>query len=366
MLLDEPHWSRQAFIHSGSTLLNCVLSGHPRCGWPLGCVSNVIGDESTGKTLLGIEGATLFLLNPPLGSTDPRVVYIDSEYVFNEWYARSLGMPFERVDFCHAEYVEEVFDIVHLQVSTDPARGTLVIVDSWDALSAKFAENAEPAIGKGYASTTSKARAGSEAFRRMIKAVETSRIHLMIISQTRQRINGYGSPKVRSGGDALNFYSSQIIWLSQVRKLLTSKKWVYGITVRARCSKNKIARPFRECEFSILFDFGIDDVASTLRFLAGENVPALYRILPTRNGYYDWGGHRLRLEQWVERIESDPQLYRLLLEQTSLAWQAFEHDCTIERTPKSTLIQSAGGAVDPVLVAQRRPFTVPELAKRSN
>jgi recombination protein RecA len=98
----------------------------------------------------------------------------------------------------------------------------------------------------------------------------------MIISQIRDNIGtSFGETKSRTGGRAMDFYASQILWLAQLKRLdrtIRKQKRVYGIQVKAQCKKNKIGLPFREAEFPILFGYGMDEAEALLTWLESIDV----------------------------------------------------------------------------------------------
>jgi recombination protein RecA len=144
----------------------------------------------------------------------------------------------------------------------------LYIVDSLDALSDRAEKDRE--IDKGTFGAN-KPKIIGQLFRRCVKDMERSRIHLMIISQIRDNIGvSFGETKSRTGGRAMDFYASQILWLAQLKRLdrtIRKQKRVYGIQVKAQCKKNKIGLPFREAEFPILFGYGMDEAEALLTWL---------------------------------------------------------------------------------------------------
>src|SRR5216684_6169902 len=117
------------FIHTGCTLLNCVIGG----GWPLGRISNIKGDTSTGKSLLAIEACVNFARQYPQG----KIFYREIESAFDTSYAAFLGMPLDRVDFGDGFFtVEDVYeDISKILKDEAKAESGLYIIDSLDALS---------------------------------------------------------------------------------------------------------------------------------------------------------------------------------------------------------------------------------------
>jgi len=273
---DEPighYFARRSnsieFIPSGAAVLDCTLGG----GWPLSRIANIIGDESTGKTLMAIEACANFAQMFPKGN----IYYREAESAFDESYAEALGMPVERVKFIEPDdfvtvenFYEDLCKSVAETAKNDKAG--LYIVDSLDALS----DNAEQKASFDAASyNVSKAKQIGKLLRMCKAEVAKARICLIIISQTRDRITeGFGArfakKKTRSGGRALDFYASQCLWLSHLDKVRETRVKVrrsVGIRIRAMCEKNKIALPYRQCEFTIRFGHGIDSLASSLDWL---------------------------------------------------------------------------------------------------
>lgn len=255
-------------VSSGCTVLDCVLGG----GWPLGRIANIVGDKSSGKTLLAIEACANFAHAWPKG----HIWYREAEAAFDVPYAQSLGLPSSRVDFgpdgvdTSWETVEDIYEdleacVTRAEKSKQPG---LYIVDSLDALSSR-AELAR-AIDKG-SYGTDKAAAMSALFRRLKKRLKRARILVIIVSQIRDRIGIlFGEKHTRSGGRALDFYASQILWLHHKAAIKSASEGIErttGVRIRAKCKKNKIGTPFHECEFVIWFGYGTDDVEAAVGFL---------------------------------------------------------------------------------------------------
>lgn len=254
----QPEPPALQFCGSGCTLFDLALGG----GWAEGRISNIIGDRSTGKTLLAMEAATNFAMRHAKGSIN----YRESEHAFDEPYARSLGMPLDRVDLKHLDTVEDFYDDLSKVIDKAP-KPAFYVVDSLDALGdVKERERGFRAATYG----TDKAAALSELFRRRVGDMAEAGVTLMIISQIRSNISGYGKDWVRAGGRALDFYSSQNVFLKQtgrVERQVLGTKRVTGITVRARLEKNKVGLPFREADFEIVFGYGIDDNKAIVAYL---------------------------------------------------------------------------------------------------
>ena len=255
------------FISSGCELLDCALGG----GYAQGRVINIVGDKSTGKTLLAIEICANFAIAFPKGI----IRYKEAEAAFDKNYAKVLGAPLSNMEF------EEEFDTVEefeKDVTDFCARVTkkrvpgLYIVDSLDALSDKAELKRD--IEKGTYGA-SKAKLMSEFFRRNKRKLQKAKVTLLIISQVRDKINVlFGRKWSRSGGKAMDFYASQVLYLAEVKKLYRTVRKVkraYGVVIRAKVTKNKVGIPFREVDFSLIFGYGIDDVLASLDWLKSVN-----------------------------------------------------------------------------------------------
>lgn len=253
--------SNLQFIKSGCTLLDLALGG----GWARRRIANVVGDSAAGKTLLMIEMAANFAIQEPKA----KIRYRECEEAFDYDYAQALGFPLDRVDFGDGsiDTIEDVFEDL-LKVIEGARSPEAYIVDSLDSLSDR--EELARDIGKGTFGAA-KAKKLSELFRRLVRALASKDVTVFFVSQVRDNIGVMiGKKHIRSGGKALQFYSSQILWLSQIGKITREVKGIKrttGVNVLAKVDKNKIGLPYREAIFPIKFAYGIDDYKACLEFL---------------------------------------------------------------------------------------------------
>ena len=225
----------------------------------------MVGEESTGKTLICIEASRNFKKKYPKGV----VFYREAEAAFDEDYAEAIGMPVDDIEFLDpgVEFntVEAFYNDIDECIKRCEKEKTpgLYILDSLDALSDE--EELGRDFNKG-SFGTQKAKNMSKAFRMMTRRAANANMAIIIISQTRDKISTMGIPgKTKSGGKGLNFYASVILWLSHIETMRRTRagiKRAYAIRVKVRCSKNKISLAHREAEFVITFGQGIDDVQS--------------------------------------------------------------------------------------------------------
>jgi recombination protein RecA len=271
----------EEFFSSGSTLLDLVNGGR---GWRENRVNNVVGDKQTGKTLLAIEACANYRRKYP---TAP-IRYVEAESGFDVGYARSIGLPTRGVTLPNEEdltisTVEGMFQ--DLEKVIDRGERSLYVLDSLDALSdeaellhtrkllAKREKESEDEDNKPAKGTygVAKAKQLSSLFRQLNSRLAGCKTTVLIISQTRDAIGvTFGRKQTRSGGKALDFYASQIVWLAHIGRLSKTVKGVkrpYGVTIRAQAEKSRSGAPFRTCDFPIYFSYGIEDVVSMVEWL---------------------------------------------------------------------------------------------------
>lgn len=271
------------FIPTGCTLLDLAMGGG---GWCRGRVANIVGDKSTGKTLLMIEACANFMRTCVRG----MIHYWEAEAAFDKGYAAALGMPIKAIDFWDGpkepqlDTVEDFFERLEKVIAIAKAKRVpqLVILDSLDALSDR-AEMARE-IDKG-SFGASKAKQLSEMFRRVVRELERYDITLLIVSQVRDAIGvTFGDKHKRSGGKALDFYATHVIYLAhiaRITKTIQNQKRAIGVEVKAQVKKNKVGLAFREAQFDIRFGYGTDDAQACVNWL--KSVDRLPKTIPPRS-----------------------------------------------------------------------------------
>lgn len=249
------------FFSTGCMLLDCALG----FGWPVGKIINIVGDKSTGKTQLAVEAFANFCRHFPEGYMD----YMEAEAAFDIPYAQKVGLPVDRL-MIHDDIdtVEQFFKALEKICDRKESSPTLVVLDSLDSLS--DAEELNTDVGKS-SSMAKKARLMSQLFRRLVRKCKASRTTVIIISQVRDKINVmFGRKHTRSGGKALDFYAALVLYLAEVGKIYKTKTGIkrpIGVKIKAKVDKNKVAEPFRECQFPIIFNYGIDDIQAAIDWL---------------------------------------------------------------------------------------------------
>lgn len=302
------------FVSTGCALFDAVLGG----GYVLGRIANIVGDKSTGKTLLAIEACANFAN----AYADGYIRYAEAEAAFDERYAEALGMPVARVDFADNIFtIEDLFEDLERTIEQQAKRPCIYIVDSLDALSDRAEQ--KRAIDDGSYGMTKQKKLG-ELFRRLVQKLEASRILLIVISQIRDKIGvTFGETKTRSGGKSLDFYASHVVWLSEVEKMkrtIEKVERITGVRVRARCKKNKIGLPFRECEFPVLFGYGVDDLTAAAEWIIDVGKEDMLTAIGLSKAGYKIRINNIRGKGGTDVAELRQQLKEVVVRE----WRAIE------------------------------------------
>jgi len=283
------------FLSTGSTMLNLAASQKARDGgWARGRIHNIVGDGSSGKSLIALEECADAFYN--MKGTEcynfPKVenvsiVYNNVEGVMDFPVSDMYGSEFNKgVEWIRTGTVQDFGrDFFKRVKKLKTGDFLLYIVDSWDALDSEdeyesFLKSIEDDKPQEGSYDLGKQRYGSKRFfKTLCSEIEGDNgqvkrdCTLGIISQVRKKIGvTFGKKEYRTGGDALNFYTHQVCWLAEAGKISRTRlkvPVVTGINVKARFERNKTAKPFRAADFPIMFDYGIDDIMSMICFLHG-------------------------------------------------------------------------------------------------
>lgn len=276
----EEYKEAKDFAPTGCLLLDLAVGGGIGLGFPYGWMVNIVGDKSSGKTLLAWE---LLAANYYKYSNQLKFNYDGSEFG-NSFDTEALyGVDF----LSHKNHFGKTSDLVEefngntslflKEIRSVNQRG-IYIEDSLDGLSDADKEELEKKFEKmaetGKEQNTGSMNVGTAShlskqfFRTKAGKLAKKKALLLIISQVRENLNAglFGKKFYRAGGKAMDFFAHTCLWLYTVQKIKRNGKTI-GVVIKAVAEKNKTARPFRECVFTMYFDYGIDNIGSCLDYL---------------------------------------------------------------------------------------------------
>ena len=278
-------------IPTGSLALDIALGIG---GIPKGRIIEIYGPESSGKTTLALH---MLAEAQKIGGTG---AFVDAEHALDAGYAKNLGVDVENLIISQPDTGEQALEITEALVRSNAV--DLIIIDSVAALVPK----AEIDGDMGAAQIGLQARLMSQALRKLTGAINKSKCTVVFINQLREKVGiMFGNPETTTGGRALKFYSSVRL---DIRKSENIKKGdeIIGNRVRVKVVKNKIAPPFRQAEFDIMYGKGISSVGNIL------DVAAEADIVKKAGAWYSYGEERLGQgrENSKDFLEENPDILK--------------------------------------------------------
>jgi recombination protein RecA len=275
-------------------------------GLPRGRVVEIYGPESSGKTTVALHAIA------EAQKTGGIAAFIDAEHALDPTYAAALGVDVEALLVSQPDTGEQALEITDMLVRSGAV--DIVVIDSVAALTPRAELEGE--MGDSHVGL--QARLMSQALRKLAGTLNRSRTCCVFINQLREKVGVlFGSPEVTPGGRALKFYSSVRLDVRRIESLKDGTTFV-GNRVRVKVAKNKVAPPFQQCEFDIIFGQGISREGSLL------DIGVQHGIIKKAGAWYTYEGEQLgqgreNARQFLaEHDDIAAELYKKVTEQLGL------------------------------------------------
>ncbi len=277
-------------------------------GLPRGRIIEIYGPEASGKTTLALHAIAECQREGGIAA------FVDAEHALDPKYAAALGVKTEELLISQPDFGEQALEIIDTLVRSGAV--DVIVVDSVAALTPRVEIEGE--MGDSHVGVH--ARLMSQALRKLTSNVSRSNCIVIFVNQTRMKIGvpAYMNPETTTGGTALKFYSSVRIDVRRIGSI-KDREEIKGNRVRAKVVKNKVAPPFREAEFDILFGRGISQTGEVIDI--GTNL----KIIDKSGTWFSYQGERLGQgrENVREYLEQHPDLLakirRQILKEYNLA-----------------------------------------------
>jgi len=268
---DSPR-ERIAVIPTGAINLDAAIGVG---GIPRGRISEIYGPESSGKTTLCLH------LVANVQKAGGVAAYVDAEHALDVEYARKLGVDVENLLVSQPDTGEQALEIVEILVRSGAV--DIIVIDSVAALVPKAEIEGE--MGDSHMGL--QARLMSQALRKLAGAINRSKCAVVFINQLREKIGVmFGNPETTTGGKALKFYASVRLDIRRIGPV-KEREVIIGNRVRVKVVKNKVAPPFRQAEFDVMFDEGISHTSLVVDIASEAN------IIQKSGAWYSYGDQRI-------------------------------------------------------------------------
>jgi recombination protein RecA len=294
---DRPVGKMEA-ISTGALSLDIALGIG---GVPKGRIIEIYGLESSGKTTLALH---IVAEAQKLGGS---AAFIDAEHALDPTYAKTIGVDVENMYISQPDYGEQALEITETLVRS--AAFDVIVIDSVAALTPKSELEGE----MGDAQMGVQARLMSQALRKLTAISSKSNTTIIFLNQVRMKIGVmFGNPETTTGGNALKFYSSVRMEIRKGERLTDKEGKVSGNVAKVKVVKNKVAPPFQETEFDIIYPLGIDKYSSLISAAVDAG------IIQKSAGWYKYNETQLGngKEAAKETLRSDNKLTKEIVDKT--------------------------------------------------
>lgn len=261
-------------------------------GVPKGRIVEIYGPESSGKTTLALHCVA------EAQKAGGEAAFIDAEHALDPEYAENLGVDVESLLVSQPDDGEQALEITEQLVRSGAI--DIIVVDSVAALVPK--SEIEGDMGDSHVGLH--ARLMSQALRKLTGAINKSNCVIIFINQLREKVGViYGNPEVTTGGRALKFYASMRIDVRKIEQLKATGNEFIGSRTRAKIVKNKVAPPFKQAEFDIMYGTGIDKIGEI------ADLAVQLDIVKKSGSWFSYGEERFQgRDKLKSMIKDDPQL----------------------------------------------------------
>jgi recombination protein RecA len=299
MRLGENHTVDVETIPTGSLGLDLALGG----GIPKGRIIEIYGPESSGKTTVCLHAVA------EVQKSGGTAAYVDAEHALDPAYAKKIGVDTNNLLLSQPDSGEQALEVVEALVRSNAV--DIIVVDSVAAL----VPQAEIEGDMGDAHMGLQARLMSQALRKLTGVINRTKCTVVFVNQLRMKIGVmFGNPETTTGGQALKFYSSVRMDIRRVSQIKQGDS-VIGNHVRVKVVKNKVAAPFREAEFDIMYNQGISREGDVI------DLASMHEVVQKSGAWYEYKGEKIAQgrEAAKKYLHDNPKVYEEVAEATKEA-----------------------------------------------
>jgi len=317
---------------TGCTLIDLTVGGGLRLGFNAGHIVNICGGESTAKSFLAAE--IIANAKDKYGKKF-KWVYDDAESGFTFNTKLLYGFDIIPEDGIKSNTVEDAYSNLRTFLeSLKKNEFGIYVIDSLDGLTSDqmieisnerfsaFKKGKE--FNKGSYKMEAAKFLSQEFFRGLANIMQDKNVMLLVISQVRYNIDSFSRKKyTRSGGKALDHYCHDILWLKKISEMKT-KDLPFGLYINAKTSKSKTPRPYRSCNFNIIFDYGVDNIGSCLDYLFDLRGKPGKLLTSAKSINFDNESILMSRNDLIDKIEDSKKMQKELKRRVVEKWEKAE------------------------------------------